>query len=155
MMMISSVAFALLFLIYSAISFTTFLVTTGGISALVELVLNPPLILINSTISLAGMVFRSRYTCPKKVFYSFVILILSLHVLCLAFNSGNTGYDTVDYAFYYETVLAGRPGVFGIESRFSRRFQVDLSSYLRLAYYGSIFVFLIYLVKVSPRRCRK
>ncbi len=149
-MEINSLLFALLLLIYSVFSFFTFLATTDGSGNIAEFVINPLPMLVNLSISPIGVVLKRQYFCNPKIFFCFILTISLVHLACLTFNTGSIGLANRNHAFYYETVLAGRPGVFGMQGHFPQTFQNAVCFYLRLAYYICIFIFLVYLI--SSRR---
>ncbi len=146
-MQVNLLLIAFLLLIYSAGSWVLLFITTEGWPALIH-IFSAPLFVVPTLIPIVGRFFRARAYIPMESLGTYLKLIVITLIFVVLFNwGGSTSGGRGGY--FYETILAGKPGQYGFLS--NRDIPLIPFIITRLAYHGVLLVFAIYIAFIAKR----
>ncbi|MBO1347262.1 MAG: hypothetical protein EBE86_007630 [Hormoscilla sp. GUM202] len=134
--------------IYSAGSWVLLLITTEGWPALSH-IFSAPLFVVPPLIPIVGCFFRVGAYIPMELLWTYLKLIVITLIFAILFNvGGSTSGGRGGY--FYETILAGKPGQYGFLSKTGCDSDIPLII-ARLAYHGVLIAFAIYIAFIAKR----
>ncbi len=138
---------AFLLLIYSAGSFFLLLITSEGWPALFH-IFSAPLFLVPPLILLVSSFFIVSAYIPMESLWTYLKLMVITLIVVILFNLGGSTSGGGS-GYFYETILAGKPGRYGFLS------NQDISQIpfiiARLAYHGVLIAFAIYIAFIAKK----
>ncbi len=146
-MQVNLLLIAFLLLIYSIGSFILLVITSKGWAILVEYY-SAPLFLVPSLILLVGSFFRAGAYTPMESLWTTIKLMVITLIVVILFNPGDNA-DNGGGGYFYETILAGKPGdYYAISNGCDSEIPFIIA---RLAYHGVLIAFAIYIAFIAKR----
>ena len=145
-MQINLLLIGFLLLIYSAGSWVLLFITSQGWPVLAQ-IYSGPLFLVPPLIPIVGSFFRAGAYIPMESLGTYLKLIVITFIFVILFNLGGCG-DTGRGGYFYETILAGKPGRYCALDHWSTS---SLFVITRLAYHGVLIAFAIYIAFIAKK----
>ncbi len=147
-MQINLLLIGFLLLTYSAGSWVLLLFASEGWSAFIH-IFSAPLFLVPPLIFIVGRFFRASSYVPMELLWTYLKLIVITLIFAILFNVGDDG-DGGSGGYYYQTILAGRPGRYG-SLGYIGNLNYSLFFITRLVYHGVLIAFAIYIAFIAKK----
>ncbi len=138
---------AFLLLVYSVGSFFLLVITTEGWAIFAEYY-SAPLFLVPPLIPIVGRFFRASAYIPMESLWTYLKLIVITLIFVILFNVGSPTSGGIG-GYFYETILAGKPGQYGFLS--NRDISQIPFIIARLVYHGVLIAFAVYIAFIAKK----